>query len=166
MTGKPIRAELIKIIQNDCLKTQRVEKGLKTRKLKELFETITRLNIDLPQRLKDIRERSIILYPDDSEDEESEAETNEDETKEYFNDKEKRNIFISMFKKDYTENKEKNRKELQEARGERINKNTFNHNGILIMYGLLPESAEEEDFSVIIKHFNIKVNNGEVTFKM
>lgn len=165
MSRKPIRAELIKIIQNDCLKTMRVEKGLKSRKLKELFETITRLNIDLPQRLKDIRERSIILYPD-SEDEESEDEPNEDETKEYFKDKEKRNIFISMYKKDYTENKEKNRKELQEARGERINKNTFNHNGILIMYGLLPESAEEEDFTVIIKHFNIKVNNGEVTFKM
>jgi hypothetical protein len=33
MTGKPIRAELI---QNDCLKTQRVEKGLKTRNLKGL----------------------------------------------------------------------------------------------------------------------------------
>jgi hydroxylamine reductase (hybrid-cluster protein) len=130
MSRKPIRAELIQIIQNDCLKTQRVEKGLKTRKLKELFDTITRLNIDLSQRLKDIRERSIVLYPDD----ETEDEDEEDETTEYFNDKEKRNIFISMYKKDYTENKEKNRKELQEARGERINKNTFNHNGILIMY--------------------------------
>jgi hydroxylamine reductase (hybrid-cluster protein) len=162
MSRKPIRAELIQIIQNDCLKTQRVEKGLKTRKLKELFDTITRLNIDLSQRLKDIRERSIVLYPDD----ETEDEDEEDETTEYFKDKEKRNIFISMYKKDYTENKEKNRKELQEARGERINKNTFNHNGILIMYGLLPESAEEEDFSIIVKHFNIKVNNGEVTFKI
>ena len=130
MSRKPIRAELIQIIQNDCLKTQRVEKGLKTRKLKELFDTITRLNIDLSQRLKDIRERSIVLYPDD----ETEDEDEEDETTEYFNDKEKRKIFISMYKKDYTENKEKNRKELQEARGERINKNTFNHNGILIMY--------------------------------
>jgi hypothetical protein len=129
MSRKPIRAELIQIIQNDCLKTQRVEKGLKTRKLKELFDTITRLNIDLSQRLKDIRERSIVLYPDD----ETEDEDEEDETTEYFKDKEKRNIFISMYKKDYTENKEKNGKELQEARGERINKNTFNHNGILIM---------------------------------
>jgi hypothetical protein len=156
MSRKPIRAELIKIIQDDCLKTMRVEKGLKTRKLKELFETITRLNIDLPQRLKDIRTRVIILY--ESED--------EDETSEYFNDKEKRNIFISMFKKDYTENKENNITVLQEAKGERINKNTFNYKGILITYALLPESAEEEDFSVIIKHFNIKVNNGEVTFKM
>ena len=159
MSRKPIRAELIKIIQDDCLKTMRVEKGLKTRKLKELFETITRLNIDLPQRLKDIRTRVIILYPGyESED--------EDETSEYFNDKEKRNIFISMFKKDYTENKENNITVLQEAKGERINKNTFNYKGILITYALLPESAEEEDFSVIIKHFNIKVNNGEVTFKM
>jgi len=156
MSRKPIRAELIKIIQDDCLKTMRVEKGLKTRKLNELFETITRLNIDLPQRLKDIRTRVIILY--ESED--------EDETSEYFNDKEKRNIFISMFKKDYTENKENNITVLQEAKGERINKNTFNYKGILITYALLPESAEEEDFSVIIKHFNIKVNNGEVTFKM
>jgi len=162
MSRKPIRAELIQIIQNDCLKTQRVEKGLKTRKLKELFDTITRLNIDLSQRLKDIRERSIVLYPDD----ETEDEDEEDETTEYFKDKEKRNIFISMYKKDYTENKEKNRNELQEARGERINKNTFNHNGILIMYGLLPECAEEEDFSTIVKHFNIKVNNGEVSFKV
>jgi len=162
MSRKPIRAELIQIIQNDCLKTQRVEKGLKTRKLKELFDTITRLNIDLSQRLKDIRERSIVLYPDDETDESED----EDETREYFKDKEKRNIFISMYKKDYTENKDKNRKELQEAKGERINKNTFNHNGILIMYGLLPESAEEEDFSIIVKHFNIKVNNGEVTFKI
>jgi len=156
MSRKPIRAELIKIIQDDCLKTMRVEKGLKTRKLNELFETITRLNIDLPQRLKDIRTRVIILY--ESED--------EDETSEYFNDKEKRNIFISMFKKDYTENKENNITVLQEAKGERINKNTFNYKGILITYALLPESAEEEDFTVIIKHFNIKVNNGEVTFKM
>ncbi len=163
MSRKPIRAELIQIIQNDCLKTLRVEKGLKTRKLKELFDTITRLNIDLPQRLRDIRERSIVLYPDDETDE---SEDDEDETREYFKDKEKRNIFISMYKKDYTENKDKNRKELQEAKGERINKNTFNHNGILIMYGLLPESAEEEDFSIIVKHFNIKVNNGEVTFKI
>jgi hypothetical protein len=103
MSRKPIRAELIKIIQNDCLKTQRVEKGLKTRKLKELFETITRLNIDLPQRLKDIRSRVIILYPGY----ESESD-DEDETNEYFKDKEKRDIFISMFKKDYTENKENN----------------------------------------------------------
>ena len=164
MSRKPLRAELIQIIQNDCLKTQRVEKGLKTRKLKELFDTITRLNIDLSQRLKDIRERSIVLYPDDET--EDEDEDDKDETTEYFNDKEKRNIFISMYKKDYTENKEKNRKELQEARGERINKNTFNHNGILIMYGLLPESAEEEDFSTIVKHFNIKVNNGDVSFKI
>ena len=160
MSRKPIRAELIKIIQNDCLKTMRVEKGLKTRKLKELFETITRLNIDLPQRLKDIRSRVIILYPG------YESEEDEDETNEYFKDKEKRNIFISMFKKDYTENKENNITVLEEAKGERINKNTFNYKGILITYALLPECAEEEDFSVIIKHFNIKVNNGEVTFKM
>ena len=161
MSRKPIRAELIKIIQDDCLKTLRVEKGLKTRKLKELFETITRLNIDLPQRLKDIRTRVIIPYSG------YESETDdEDETNEYFNDKEKRNIFISMFKKDYTENKENNITVLQEAKGERINKNTFNYKGVLITYTLLPESAEEEDFSVIIKHFNIKVNNGEVTFKM
>ena len=160
MSRKPIRAELIKIIQNDCLKTMRVEKGLKTRKLKELFETITRLNIDLPQRLKDIRSRVIILYPG------YESEDDEDETNEYFKDKEKRNIFISMFKKDYTENKENNITVLEEAKGERINKNTFNYKGILITYALLPECAEEEDFSVIIKHFNIKVNNGEVTFKM
>jgi hypothetical protein len=71
---------------------------------------ITRLNIDLSQRLKDIRERSIVLYPDD----ETEDEDEEDETTEYFKDKEKRNIFISMYKKDYTENKEKNRKDKQE----------------------------------------------------
>ena len=160
MSRKPIRAELIKIIQDDCLKTQRVEKGLKTRKLKELFETITRLNIDLPQRLKDIRSRVIILYPG------YESEEDEDETSEYFKEIEKRNIFISMFKKDYTENKENNITVLEEAKGERINKNTFNYKGILITYALLPECAEEEDFSVIIKHFNIKVNNGEVTFKM
>ena len=160
MSRKPIRAELIKIIQDDCLKTQRVEKGLKTRKLKELFETITRLNIDLPQRLKDIRSRVIILYPG------YESEEDEDETNEYFKEIEKRNIFISMFKKDYTENKENNITVLEEAKGERINKNTFNYKGILITYALLPECAEEEDFSVIIKHFNIKVNNGEVTFKM
>ena len=161
MSRKPIRAELIKIIQDDCLKTQRVEKGLKTRKLKELFETITRLNIDLPQRLKDIRSRVIILYPGY----ESESD-DEDETNEYFKEIEKRNIFISMFKKDYTENKENNITVLEEAKGERINKNTFNYKGVLITYTLLPECAEEEDFSVIIKHFNIKVNNGEVTFKM
>ena len=160
MSRKPIRAELIKIIQDDCLKTQRVEKGLKTRKLKELFETITRLNIDLPQRLKDIRSRVIILYPG------YESEEDEDETNEYFKEIEKRNIFISMFKKDYTENKENNITVLEESKGERINKNTFNYKGILITYALLPECAEEEDFSVIIKHFNIKVNNGEVTFKM
>ena len=160
MSRKPIRAELIKIIQDDCLKTQRVEKGLKTRKLKELFETITRLNIDLPQRLKDIRSRVIILYPG------YESEEDEDETSEYFKEIEKRNIFISMFKKDYTENKENNITVLEEAKGERINKNTFNYKGVLITYTLLPECAEEEDFSVIIKHFNIKVNNGEVTFKM
>jgi len=160
MSKKPIRAELIKIIQNDCLKTKRVEKGLKTRKLNELFDTITRLNIDLPQRLKDIRERTIVLYSDDESDDE------EDETKEYFNDIDKRNMFIGMYKKDYTENKDKNKLELQQARGVRMNKNTFNHNGIIIMYGLLPESADEEDFSTIIKHFNIKVKNGEVTFKI
>jgi uncharacterized protein (UPF0212 family) len=71
-----------------------------------------------------------------------------------------------MFKKDYTENKENNITVLEEAKGERINKNTFNYKGVLITYTLLPECAEEEDFSVIIKHFNIKVNNGEVTFKM
>ena len=64
----------------------------------------------MSQRLKDIRERSIVLYPDD----ETEDEDEEDETTEYFKDKEKRNIFISMYKKDYTENKEKNRKDKQE----------------------------------------------------
>jgi len=159
MSRKPIRAELIKLIENDCLATKRYEKGLKSRKLKELIETIDRLNIDLPKGLKDIRTRDIILYPGDSDEE-------DDETTEYFKDKEKRDVFINMYKKDYTENKEKNRVELQEAKGERINKNTFNNNGIIIMYGLLPESAGEEDFSTIIKHFNIKVKNGEVTFKM
>jgi hypothetical protein len=70
-----------------------------------------------------------------------------------------------MYKKDYTENKEKNRIALQQAKGNKIKNNTFNHNGIIIMYGLLPESAEEEDFSIIIQHFNIKVRNGEVTYK-
>jgi hypothetical protein len=137
----PKRSVLIELIQEDCNNKKEKISGLKTKKHSDLVEIAQRRGV----------------FP---------RKENQDETTEYFKDKDKRRMFIGMYNKDYAENKEKNRLVLEDAKGERINKNTFNHHGIIITYALLMESAEEEDFSTIIKHFNIKVKNGEVTFKM
>ena len=138
------RSELIKQLQEFSIKNGIRIIGLKTMKLSELMDFAKRFGIIAEPKNQDSK----------------------DETIEYFKDKERREPFIGMYKKDYTENKERNRLVLQDVKGEKINKNTFKHHGIIITYNLLIESAEEEDFSSIIKHFNIKVNNGEVTFKM
>ena len=142
------RSELIEQLQEYSMKNGIKIPRLKTTKLSELREMAKRFGINADQ------------------DREKATGESKDETTEYFKDKTKREPFIGMYKKDYAENKERNRLVLQDAKGEKINKNSFNHHGIIITYNLLIESAEEEDFSSIIKHFNIKVKNSEVTFKM
>ena len=131
------RTECIELLQEYSAKEGIKIPGLKTMKLPLLKEMVERLGLS-----KD-----------------------KDETTEYFKDLKKREPFLGMYKKDYAQNRERNRLVLQDAKGERIDKNTFNHHGIIITYNLLIESAEEEDFSTIIQHFKIKVKNGEVTFK-
>jgi len=133
----PKRSDYIELLQEYSAKEGIKIPGLKTMKHSELKELFERLGL-----------------PKDK-----------DETTEYFKDLQKREPFLGMYKKDYAQNRERNRLVLQDAKGERIDKNTFNHHGIIITYNLLVESAEEEDFSTIIQHFNIKVKNGEVTFK-
>jgi len=142
----PKRSECIELLQEYSAKEGIKIPGLKTMKLSVLKEMVERLG----------------LYKGKSKDRESK---DRDETTEYFKDLTKREPFLGMYKKDYAQNRERNRLVLQDAKGERIDKNTFNHHGIIITYNLLIESAEEEDFSTIIQHFEIKVKNGEVTFK-
>ena len=125
---------------------------------------IPRLKTKKLSELKEMAERYGLTEPKETGPKET-GPKDKDETSEYFKDLTKREPFIGMYKKDYTENRERNRLVLQDAKGERIDKNTFNHHGIIITYNLLIESAEEEDFSDIINHFKIKVKNGEVTFK-
>ncbi len=138
------RTEIIVRIQEECIKKEVKIPGLKTKKHSELIEIAIKLGIN--------------PFHDDK-------PKAKDETTEYFKDLTKREPFLGMYKKDYAQNRERNRLVLQDAKGERIDKNTFNHHGIIITYNLLIESAEEEDFSTIIQHFKIKVKNGEVTFK-
>jgi hypothetical protein len=140
------RTDCIELLQEYSAKEGIKIPGLKTMKLPLLKEMVERLGLSKGK----------------SKDRESK---DKDETTEYFKDLTKREPFLGMYKKDYAQNRERNRLVLQDAKGERIDKNTFNHHGIIITYNLLIESAEEEDFSTIIQHFNIKVKNGEVTFK-
>jgi hypothetical protein len=189
----PKRSEITFLLEKECKTQNKKILGLKNLKLPELKEAAQRLGIDVLEEIRKLRIEELlqqghtIIHAKPSPKAVSQPlepccfeqsdiplalgwsgvvdDIQEDETTDYFNDKTKREPFIGMFKKDYTENKEKNRMALQQAKGNKIKNNTFNHNGIIIMYGLLPECAEEEDFSIIIQHFNIKVRNGEVTYK-
>ena len=143
------RSVYIERLQEYSAKNEIKILGLKTKKLSELKEMAERYGLTEPKE----------TGPKET------GPKDKDETSKYFKDLTKREPFIGMYKKDYTENRERNRLVLQDAKGERIDKNTFNHHGIIITYNLLIESAEEEDFSDIINHFKIKVKNGEVTFK-
>jgi len=187
--SKPKRSEIICLLEEECQKQNKKILGLKNLNLPELKEAAQRLGIDVLEEIRKLRIEELlqqghtiihvkpskaVSQPLESQDLDIPLalgwsgvvdDIKEDETTEYFKDKTKREPFIGMYKKDYTENKDKNRIALQQAKGNKIKNNTFNHNGIIIMYGLLPESAEEEDFSTIIQHFKIKVKNGEVTFK-
>ena len=183
--SRPKRSEIIFLLEKECKTQNKKILGLKNLKLPELKEAAQRLGIDVLEEIRKLRLEELlqqgrtIIHVKPSQKAVSQPleipltlgwsgvvdDIQEDETTDYFKDKTKREPFIGMYKKDYTENKEKNRLALQQAKGNKIKNNTFNHNGIIIMYGLLPESAEEEDFSTIIQHFNIKVKNGEVTYK-
>ena len=183
--SRPKRSEIIFLLEKECKTQNKKILGLKNLKLPELKEAAQRLGIDVLEEIRKSRLEELlqqgrtIIHVKPSQKAVSQPleipltlgwsgvvdDIQEDETTDYFKDKTKREPFIGMYKKDYTENKEKNRLALQQAKGNKIKNNTFNHNGIIIMYGLLPESAEEEDFSTIIQHFNIKVKNGEVTYK-
>jgi hypothetical protein len=170
---KPRRCELIEILNAECIKQHKKILGLKNLKLLELKEAAERLGINILDSIIKLRRKKLEeegldvkdITPTELDWAFGSSEPIPIEP-DYFNDKEKRMMFINMYKKDYSENKEKNRTILRDAKGTRINKNTFNNDGIIITYGLLPECAEEEDFDVIKKEFNIKVKNGEVTFKM
>jgi hypothetical protein len=188
--SKPKRSEIICLLEEECQKQNKKILGLKNLNLPELKEAAQRLGIDVLEEIRKLRIEELlqqghtiihvkplkkaVSQPLESQDLDITLalgwsgvvdDIKEDETTEYFKDLTKREPFLGMYKKDYAQNRERNRLVLQDAKGERIDKNTFNHHGIIITYNLLIESAEEEDFSTIIQHFKIKVKNGEVTFK-
>ena len=152
------KKELYEIIKEECILKSKVIVGLPHFKLCELKELASQLEIDIAERLKEwreAREPCAEWEPDD-------------ETKEHFKDAEKMSLFINLYKKnkDYTENIEKNKRVMSNAKGERLDANTFNDEGVIIKYKMLPEKAEEEEFLTIIKHFRIRVKNGTVGFKI